>query len=694
MEHAPRRRPAALRATLARSIGACALAAATLFVTPGTAAAAQTQVVLTGHGFGHGRGMGQWGAFGYASQYGWGYQQILAHYYGGTTLATVPDSVITVHLTALDGADTVAAGLSGAQLAAAWPGGSAKGAAVRVAHRAGVQTVFTGPGCSGPWTQAGTTTSQVTVGSAIGGGPTPAAPSSSEEQVCEASGTVAYQGQLVSTAAAQTDNLVPLEAYVEGVVPREMPASWASAGGQAALEAQAIAARSYALAVVAANGQICDSTACQVYGGVPSQWGMTADSAVAATAGQVLVCSAGSACGPSGSVALTEYSASTGGYSAGGAFPAVPDAGDAVAGNVDHAWSVTLAAATLDSAFPSIGAFQALTVTERNGLGDLGGRVLSATVSGSAGSVVVTGDQFAAIFGLPSNWWAVVASPSVPAQGSGAGQGSGPTSGSGGSVGSAPPASVPGYWLADRAGGVAAGGAAPAEGTAAGTVLAGSTAAVVATPDGGGYWLAGSGGGVLAFGDARWYGSASHLALPSPVVAMAATPDGGGYWLVTAKGNVYQYGDAGWYGSPFASHRMLPAPVVAVVATPDGRGYWLVTSAGNVISYGDAGWWGSPAYSRWRLPAPVVAAAATSDGRGYWLVTSAGNVYNFGDAGWWGSPAASGARAEVASVAADSGGYALLMSDGSVTGWGDLSGLHAATPTGWLAPGAGLVLRP
>ena len=41
--------------------------------------------VVSGRGWGHGVGMAQWGAYGYAQQ-GWTYDQILAHYYQGTTL--------------------------------------------------------------------------------------------------------------------------------------------------------------------------------------------------------------------------------------------------------------------------------------------------------------------------------------------------------------------------------------------------------------------------------------------------------------------------------------------------------------------------------------------------------------------------------------------------------------------------------
>ena len=41
--------------------------------------------LFSGHGWGHGVGMSQYGAYGYA-QHGFTYQQILAHYYPGATL--------------------------------------------------------------------------------------------------------------------------------------------------------------------------------------------------------------------------------------------------------------------------------------------------------------------------------------------------------------------------------------------------------------------------------------------------------------------------------------------------------------------------------------------------------------------------------------------------------------------------------
>src|SRR4051795_7733114 len=53
--------------------------------------------LFSGHGWGHGVGMSQYGAYGYA-QHGATYQQILAHYYPGTTLGPAPVSTIRVLL--------------------------------------------------------------------------------------------------------------------------------------------------------------------------------------------------------------------------------------------------------------------------------------------------------------------------------------------------------------------------------------------------------------------------------------------------------------------------------------------------------------------------------------------------------------------------------------------------------------------
>jgi len=63
-------------------------------------------------------------------------------------------------------------------------------------------------------------------------------------------------------------NYVSLESYLRSVVPSESPSSWR----RAALQAQAVAARTYAMWRRAYGNlgyaDICDTTACQVYHGL------------------------------------------------------------------------------------------------------------------------------------------------------------------------------------------------------------------------------------------------------------------------------------------------------------------------------------------------------------------------------------------------------------------------------------------
>jgi SpoIID/LytB domain protein len=731
---------------------------------PGTELADQgsaslSAVTITGFGFGHGRGMGQWGAFGYASEYGWSYQQVLGHYYGGTTLGAVtpPEPDVTVHLVELDGHNTIAAALTGGELVATWPGGAPVTApAFEVARGDDHEVLLSSAGCGGPWREVGTTEEPVTIASAqtgpglggpAGGVPTTAAPTSvaptsvaptaavpttvapatvapttvaptsvvptaavpttaapasvaeSELQACiPGIGVRSYQGDLVAQPDGQTQNVVGLEDYVDGVVPAESPASWANAGGEAALEAQAVAARSYALASIAAQGEICDDTACQMYLGLPDQYGPTADAAVSATAGEVLYCDADSSCGPAGSVALTEYSASTGGYTAGGAFPAVPDLGDSVAANPVHQWSVTLSASRVESWFSSIGTLLSIDVTARNGLGQIGGRVEELSVTGTAGSVDLTGTQFAADFSLPSDWFAV--NPSSPG-------GASPPSTSttvpapepGQAVGPSPSGPFPGglgrddgYWVVNRAGQVTAFGAATFYGTAAGTTIQGKVVAMAATPDYRGYWLAGDNGGVLAFGDAHWYGSASDLHLGQPVVAMASTPAGRGYWLLSRDGGVFAYGNAVFYGGLADLH--LGQDIVGLAPTPNGRGYWLVASNGGIFAFGNAGFYGSAGNDR--LSRPIAGIVASADGRGYYLVARDGGVFAFGDATFAGSLPSEGIRARVVAVAPtyDGWGYYILAASGKVYAFGDAQLPLGLRPARSFLPGGAVAIVP
>jgi hypothetical protein len=76
---------------------------------PSTTSNSPSTVVISGHGWGHGLGMSQWGAYGYAL-HGWTYDKILAHYYTGTAIGRVPKTTVRVLL--VEGARRVVLGSS------------------------------------------------------------------------------------------------------------------------------------------------------------------------------------------------------------------------------------------------------------------------------------------------------------------------------------------------------------------------------------------------------------------------------------------------------------------------------------------------------------------------------------------------------------------------------------------------------
>src|SRR5690349_21038703 len=89
------------------------LAALVLAVAAAPAEAAKTTFTIRGAGFGHGVGMSQYGALGYA-EHGWDARRILAHYYTGTSLGTTdPNRKVRVQLVA----DTRSVSFSGARQA-------------------------------------------------------------------------------------------------------------------------------------------------------------------------------------------------------------------------------------------------------------------------------------------------------------------------------------------------------------------------------------------------------------------------------------------------------------------------------------------------------------------------------------------------------------------------------------------------
>ncbi len=181
-------------------------------------------------------------------------------------------------------------------------------------------------------------------------------------------GVGAYRGAIEvvpSGGGVAVINDVGLQDYVKGIA--EVPSSWPAA----ALRAQAIAARTYALNAKAAaspgswradGADICNTDACQVYAGLAKENGADGGAwaaAVDATAGQVLLYK--------GRPIFAEYSDSNGGHSVAGSQPylqAIDDPDDASTAIGHWHWGAPLAAL---AALFDVPAPQVLTGVSRDG---------------------------------------------------------------------------------------------------------------------------------------------------------------------------------------------------------------------------------------------------------------------------------------------------------------------------------------
>jgi len=665
------RRPRRVLAASAALVALVVPLVGTVGLAPAAQAYPSATVALTGHGYGHGRGMGQWGAFGYAYD-GWSWQQIVQHYYSGSApTAVTPAQAATnvrVVLTENNGNGVIVTSGNGFAL---WGRHFAAGQAVEMVPQGDGATwsLLSGPSCGGPWTgpfATGALNPVVVPDHVTAIGDPPATVAADALQLCQAGGNVSVRGVLMaryntgSPPVPRTVNVLPLEDYVAGVVPNESPAYWGTLGaagaqGQARgfqeLEAQAVAARSYVMAALGSYGgyaDTCDQT-CQTYRGIGNPSSLT-DAATQDTAGVVME--------EGGRIMTTEYSASTGGYTAPGTFPAVVDDGDSIcppgvngACNPNHTWQAAVPVSAIQSTFPQLGTLESVSVTARNGYGDWGGRVTSLTLVGSSQNVVVTGDQFAADFNLLSDWF-------IPTDQL-----------SSGAVGMAATPDSRGYWIAGSDGSVRAFGDAVNYGSAAGQGLAAPVVGLVATPDGRGYWEVAADGGVFTYGDAGYYGSAGALRLNQPIVGMARTATGRGYWLVAADGGIFSYGDATFHGSTGAMR--LNRPVVGMAGSVDGGGYWLVAADGGIFAFGDAPFYGSMGGQA--LNKPIVGMTTGPNGTGYRMVASDGGIFDFGTAGFFGSAGNLVLAQPIVGMAAtpDGGGYWLVAADGGIFNYGD-----------------------
>jgi stage II sporulation protein D len=239
------------------------------------------QFVISGHGWGHAVGMGQWGAYGYA-QHGFTYDKILAHYYPGTVLSTTTVKSIRVLL----------ANTKSVTISSTGPWKLKDGSAATTTMPAGKVTLNPELKFKLPdGTEAETFTGPLTFTAA-----TPLV----FKKPYRGTFTVTSDGKKITLV-----NTVPLEQYLYAVVPSEMPKTWLPE----ALKTQAVAARSYALAVRKTSGpfDVYDDTRSQVYGGVNAET-PTTTAAVDATVGGVLTYG--------GKIAITYFFSTSGGRTA------------------------------------------------------------------------------------------------------------------------------------------------------------------------------------------------------------------------------------------------------------------------------------------------------------------------------------------------------------------------------------------
>lgn len=364
------------------------------WATPGN-----TAISLTGHGFGHGHGLSQYGALGAAEQ-GLTWQQIDEFYYPGTTWGEVRGK-IRVLITADTGRDVQVAAETGLEV-------------TRLARRRSWRLPAVG---AKKWrlVAAGADTA---VQSSRGGRWRTWRTIRGEAEFASADGLLTlvlpgarrdYRGTLQSVAPRQgkrqTVNRLSMEAYLRGVVPQEVPALWAPA----AVSAQSVAARTYAAFErshpAAAHYDLCDTTQCQVYGGADVEH-PAATAAIRATARQGLFYD--------GRPAFTQFSASNGGFSSAGSMPylvAQADPYDGLANPKYSTWTTTIDDAQVEKAWPAIGDLTSIEVTSRDGNGEWGGRVLDMAFIGTTGTARVDGDTVRSAFGLYSDWFTFAVTP-------------------------------------------------------------------------------------------------------------------------------------------------------------------------------------------------------------------------------------------------------------------------------------------
>jgi SpoIID/LytB domain protein len=365
---------------------------------------------MQGSGWGHGRGMSQWGAY-QAALAGVTHPKILSFYYPGTTLAPMPDSQIRVLLASDTGRDLVVRGIPGLT--------------VRQAGGEAIQLPVTPSGCTRPatrWrvraTKAGMNLSAYCgkwrkVDRVVGGTAEFAVP---DGLVGTQNGSVrrGYRGTVTAirtgSRSVQVVNTLPMELYLRPVVAAEVSPSWPVE----ALRAQAVAARSYAahgsLGRTKRTFDVYDSTRSQAYPGAvwyDSSWRVvrtrehpSTDAAITDTAGMHVTFG--------GEPALTQFSSSNGGVTAGSPLAymrVTADPWDAAATkNPRLAWTDTVTSAQLRARCRGAGDISAVRVLAREGAGPWGGRIAKVEIVGTDRTCTLASDSaIRATFGVNSS---------------------------------------------------------------------------------------------------------------------------------------------------------------------------------------------------------------------------------------------------------------------------------------------------
>jgi stage II sporulation protein D len=370
-----------MRQLLKTAVAACVLA----LLLP-AAASGRERWSLRGAGWGHGIGMSQWGAYGFAKQ-GRSYREILGHYYRDTRIERRSASVVKVLLQ--PNRSTVS--FSGATRAG---DRRLKEGSVYKATRSGSSVILRS--ASGRALETYSTVLPVTGGALV------RLHGAADNGVRDG----LYRGSLeVRTASGpglNAINTVGMEHYLMGVVPAESPPIWPPA----ALQAQAVAARSYALATsVRGNGfdQYPD-TRSQVYRGHRAETASTSR-AVTDTRGEVVTYN--------GNVAVTYFFSTSGGhtenvenvFTKSAPKPWLKGVRDPYDDDSPyHRWGpYSWSSRTLDAKLGSYvkGRFRGFKVRKRG----VSPRVVRARVIGSRGSTTVTGTQLRARLDLRDTWF-------------------------------------------------------------------------------------------------------------------------------------------------------------------------------------------------------------------------------------------------------------------------------------------------